>query len=443
MAVLYVRSTDGNDADNGSTWTLAKATLAGAMAVAAPGDTIYVSNNHAEVSTDVITLPAVGTATNFVKIICVNDSAEPPTTQATTATVSSGPGFAINIVPGYVYIDGVTIIAGSGTTFSSDISLLNSTASGCWIIVNGGLVLGAANSGSDFIFGQVGANPQKVKLVNSTLTYSHAGNRTILRAELELKRCTIGGTVPTVWLTPVGGDVKMGAMVRGCDLSAFGSGKSLVNPSGACGNYQFVDCKLGSAVSVLSTAIPGPGGATVRVENGDSADTNYRMDHYNYQGSIKSETAKVRSGGASDGTTAISWNMTSLAGASFISPLESPPLRPVWNTTTGSAVTLTVEIAQNNAGTALKESEVWLEVEYLGTSGYPVSSFANDNNSTVLTASTTDQTTSSVTWNNMTNPTKQKLSVTVTPQEVGWIIPRVMLAKASTTVYVDPIATVS
>ena len=37
MAVLYVRSTDGDDADNGSTWALAKATLAGAFAAAAEG----------------------------------------------------------------------------------------------------------------------------------------------------------------------------------------------------------------------------------------------------------------------------------------------------------------------------------------------------------------------------------------------------------------------
>jgi hypothetical protein len=36
----YVRSTDGSDADNGSTWALANATLAGAMTDAAAGDRI-------------------------------------------------------------------------------------------------------------------------------------------------------------------------------------------------------------------------------------------------------------------------------------------------------------------------------------------------------------------------------------------------------------------
>ncbi len=48
MANIYVRSTDGNDADSGATWALAKATLGGALAIATSADTIWVSQNHAE-----------------------------------------------------------------------------------------------------------------------------------------------------------------------------------------------------------------------------------------------------------------------------------------------------------------------------------------------------------------------------------------------------------
>ena len=43
----------------------------------------------------------------------------------------------------------------------------------------------------------------------------------------------------------------------------------------------------------------------------------------------------------------------------------------------------------------------------------------------------------------MSNPNKQKLSVTFTPQQIGTIKCRVCLAKTSKTVYVDPIATLS
>ena len=45
---LYVRSSDGNDGDNGSTWALAKATLAGAVTAWTDGDVICVEDNRAE-----------------------------------------------------------------------------------------------------------------------------------------------------------------------------------------------------------------------------------------------------------------------------------------------------------------------------------------------------------------------------------------------------------
>jgi len=37
MTQLYVRSTDGSDSDNGTTWALAKATATGAAAIEAAG----------------------------------------------------------------------------------------------------------------------------------------------------------------------------------------------------------------------------------------------------------------------------------------------------------------------------------------------------------------------------------------------------------------------
>jgi hypothetical protein len=80
-----------------------------------------------------------------------------------------------------------------------------------------------------------------------------------------------------------------------------------------------------------------------------------------------------------------------------------------------------------------------VEVEYLGTSGFPLSVTSSDRAATIL-ATPANQTTSSETWTTtgLTTPVKQKLSVTFTPQEKGPIIARVYLAKASTTVYVCP-----
>ena len=75
MPVFYVRSTDGDNADNGSTWALAKATLAGAFAAAAAGDTIWVSQAHAETQGSAMTLTSPGTVANPCYVMCGNDAA--------------------------------------------------------------------------------------------------------------------------------------------------------------------------------------------------------------------------------------------------------------------------------------------------------------------------------------------------------------------------------
>jgi hypothetical protein len=129
--------------------------------------------------------------------------------------------------------------------------------------------------------------------------------------------------------------------------------------------------------------------------------------------------------------------MVTNANAEFpMLTLDMPELHQ-WNDTTGSAITATVEILHDSA-TALTDKEVWLEVMYLGTSGYPLGSFATDTVDVLATAA--NQASSSATWTTtgMANPNKQALSVTFTPQEKGYIVATVRLAKASKTVYVCP-----
>ena len=178
--------------------------------------------------------------------------------------------------------------------------------------------------------------------------------------------------------------------------------------------------------------------------NCDSGDTNYRLWIEDYAGSIKSETTLVKTGGASDGDTPLSWKMATTANAEYpLVLLRSPEIFSERITSTGSAKTITVDILHDSA-TALKDDEIWLEVQYLGTSGFPLGSFANDSKADVLAAGA-NQASSSATWTTtgMGNPNKQKLEVTFTPQEKGVAIVTVCMAKASYTVYVDPLAVVS
>lgn len=155
-----------------------------------------------------------------------------------------------------------------------------------------------------------------------------------------------------------------------------------------------------------------------------------------------SETTLVRTGGSSDGTTALSWKVVSDTTATFNRPFITPEIVQ-WNETTGSSVTATVEILRDSA-TNLTDAEVWLEVMYLGTSGYPLGTWISDCKADFL-ASEADQTTSSETWTTtgMSNPNEQKLSVSFTPQEKGFVHARVCVAKASATLYVCPKVTLS
>lgn len=225
-------------------------------------------------------------------------------------------------------------------------------------------------------------------------------------------------------------------------MSALGSGKSLVEASaGNFGRYLFENCKLGSSVSLTTGSNAGQGGVQAHLINCDSGDTNYRYAKHCYQGDITSETTIVKSSGASDGTTSLARKMVSSANSKFFSPLESDPI-VTWNETTGSSITATVEIV--NDGSTLTDAEIWLEVEYLGTSGFPLSLFAHDRSSDIL-ATAANQTSSSVTWTTtgLGSPVKQKLTVTFTPQEKGVVKARVMLAKASQTVYFDPVVSLA
>jgi hypothetical protein len=208
------------------------------------------------------------------------------------------------------------------------------------------------------------------------------------------------------------------------------------------GRFSFEQCKLAAGVNLKTGTNPGRHGIEVWLENSDSADTQYRMQRHFYQGDVYSETTVVRTGGASDGTTPLAHKMVSSANATFIVPLYGPDL-VIYNSAVGGSKTATVEIIHDSV-TNVQDDEVWLEVEYLGTSGFPLSLFATDRMTNILSTAA-DQTDSSATWTTtgLANPNTQKLVVTFTPQEVGIIRCRVVVGKASQTVYIDPLITVA
>lgn len=176
--------------------------------------------------------------------------------------------------------------------------------------------------------------------------------------------------------------------------------------------------------------------------NFGSTSANYAFKYAGLGVVSSHETTIVRTGGATDGTTQTSWKTVTDGVPTLVMPATIPKLM-AYNTTTGSSVTATVEFVHDSA-TALKNNEIWMETEYLGDASYPDGSMATCRVADLL-GTAAAQAASSATWTTtgMSNPNKQKLAVTFTPQMKGWVTCKIYIAKASYTVYIDPMVTVA
>lgn len=449
MANIYVRSTDGNNADNGSTWALAKATLGGAAAIDAAGDNIYLSSAHNEAASAGATLAFAGTLASPVKVISVNDGAAPPTATLAGAIVSTTGANTI-IITGSCFISKVHFKPGvDGGNLNGAYVLISNTNAfhsihlkDCEITynstnANGFLYHGASSSNNST--GLLTLENVTVKFGATAGKYYQSNGRLVVRGG----GLHASGPAITLVLALVVGNHKASAHFDGVDLSSAATAADLVSQVSGGSHVIFRNCKLPASWSGnLVKAGDMQPGAVVEMHNCDSGNTNYRLWVECYGGTVKSETTLVRTGGASDGTTGLSWKLTSNANASLVVPVCTPEIH-IWNETTGSSKTVTLEILHDSAA-ALKDDEIWIEASYFDNTGNPKTTGISDFKTEFL-ATGADQTSSSETWTTtgMANPNKQKLAVTFTPQQKGYIRARVCMAKASYTAYVDPKLTVA
>lgn len=455
MANIYVRSTDGLDTDTGATWALAKATLTGAAAIDAAGDTIFVSQAHAETTAASIAFAIAGTVAAPSQILAANDAAEPPTTLSTASVTTTGAG---NItLTGVFYCYGIAFNCGTGATGGVRINVSNAAAAGNRQVyeacdfnipetgVGNLLRIGNAspvNADAEFINCRfrVGVNSTQIQV--------------IARTRITGGSWISGTTTPTtIFTTILGGPYDL--VVENHDFSNLGAAVNLFAGGAAVthGKAVFRNCKLPATwTGSLWSSTPTNPGLRAEMYNCDSTDTNYRLWVEDYAGSTKSETIVIRTGGASDGTTGLSWKMVSSANARYPTvKLESPEIMQ-WNSTL-TALTATVEIVHDinvvggqgaGTGSRFQDDEIWLEVMYLGTTGFPLGTWIRDSKANVLAAAA-DQTDSTEAWTTtgLTTPQTQKLSVTFTPAKIGYIVARVVVAKAGKTIYVCPKLTVA
>jgi hypothetical protein len=454
MANFFVRSTDGSDSDNGTTWALARATLASASALESAGDVIYVSDAHAESTAGTQTIALAGTGTSPVRVLCGDDAAEPPTSLATTATVATT-GTTNIVISGTCYVYGIAFTAGSGGGSTNIHFGGSSTAGDIQHYKNCDFILGGSGSSGRLELGSSGTGALAIRVLWENCDVKFAGTAQGI-GEGGVDLIWQGGTilsgsaaVTSLFRAPVAasGGRASRVLVQGVDFTNLSTTTNIFDAASTLTNGVLRNCRLpASWAGALVTGTLRPS-QRFEMYNTDNGDTNYKLRIMDYAGSMDHETTIVRTGGASDGTTALSWKMASTANCNYpCVPLASPEIVK-WNDSTGSK-TVTVEIVHDSQGAGtgsdFQNDEISLHVQYLGTSGVPLALFASSAKADVL-ASAADITNSSETWTTtgLTTPVKQVLSVTFTAEEKGFVIAKVLLHKASKTVYVDPEMTIS
>lgn len=439
----YVRSGAAGTND-GTSWANAYTTLAFALTTSnTAGNNFWVADDHAEATGAAVTLTSPGTSAAPIKIVCVNHLGSTPPVAAdlcATPTAVVGPGAVgsnLSLV-GHAYHYGITYSSGTGSNNNN--VLINTTNGGyqyfdnCLIKKAGTLVsTGAIGIGGSQFDSNVVFNNTPWHLGNGLDTVSkRAGRLTWQNTANAIQGTTLLGAL-------FGTNNHAAGPVRiiGVDLSMV---PSLQLATASPSDFYFEDSKLPSDIGPITAPTSLGGAETYLIRSGSSA-VNYTHYKAAFSGTLASNTSVVRTGGATNGTTPMSWKIDTTAGAGWVSPFSSLPMA-VWNDTVGSNVTVEV-YGTWGEGAVPKNDDIWLEVRYLGSASSPMATFVATTKASLLAADA-DVTSDASSWSGGTTPFK--LSATLSapqPAQAGDIYVTVKAAKPSTTFYIDPVVRVA
>lgn len=236
--------------------------------------------------------------------------------------------------------------------------------------------------------------------------------------------------------------------IAGVDFSNAATGFYFIKSANGFTRFVVRDCKLPTSWSGGLYNSYFSAGCRAEMYNCAADDTNYKIKIQDAFGTVNDDTSVYLDNGTTDGTTSLSYKFAAnLYCNNSVGRFYGPEF-VIWNETTGSSVTATVQIVHDGAS-AFKDNEVWLEVMYLGTSGYPQGTWTEDGVDPIASGSA--QATSSETWtgdtgtgpNGSTTWNQLQLACSFTPQEKGLVVARVVMGIASKTIYVDPNVTLS
>ncbi len=425
---IYYSSVDGSDGDDGLTWANAKATAREAIIAAGPGGRVFADSANAEsVGIDIDFLAR--NSLQEVKMYSVDRTGNPEPPTALLA------GASITTTGDMTFSDHVRVVG-----FDLSANSMSFGPKACkWIFEQGSLTVLGANR---ITYGSTTSANATLELIDTDFAVGNSATEVFKCRQDGNGILKISGGALTAadavdnLFDLLFSDTKID--LKGVDLSLLDG--SFVNGDDIRGQ-KFIEherCKFHANFTPNSTPFRAPDCYHINGFVSDDADTTYRFPKDLHEGAGEANTTIVRTGGATDGTQ-VSWKMTTIEAADHvIAQFVSHPIDD-WTESTSSK-TFTVEFIHDSL-TNLTNAEIWAELEYPGADAQ--GDRADNRVQAFETAA--DQSSSGETWvtTGLTNPNKQRLSVTVTPSKAGQITMRVSLLKKNTTVYIDPIITES
>jgi len=445
MADIFVDSA-AVGTGTGANWANAYTTLAAATAVATNADTIYIANTHnaSQTTAKTITCP---TSPGLRILVVTPSGASGNSGLATGAIEAVGAGSVALTINGFAYIYGLSVYGGTNTNAACVINVASANGVSAALYFDTCVFqLRSASTAVSFGLGSARATTSQDNLIefrDTSFKFGNASQSFLLgnaRVNFQAISFDSTGAAPTTLITNRPGSGQ--CVFEASDLSGE-SWSNLVSVAWTSTyNILLRNCKLPSGTALTTGTYSGPGGVVIRMENCDSGDTQYNVALGSYSGTVVDESTIVRSGG---GATSLRLDTSANTKFPYLT-LTAEGAR--YNSVVGTAQTLTIEFIHDTStasgqgsGTsfAYTNAELWVELQYQGTSGFPLALIDLDDRAANVLSTPADQPSSSATWTTtgMTTPVKGKMECTFTAQEAGYLLFKVCFAAPSKVVYVD------
>lgn len=444
MAIIYCDSAGSNTSPY-DTWAKAATTLSTAIGAWSSGDVIYVKkNSNVGGQTSSLTLSG-GTDPDVIPIYSVTcticDGTDDTYSASTTNNINISDDYANLAVNGGFNLKGLNLASNYNFTRQTTASLVMEDCK-----------YAMTRSGAAFLHG--GNNYESKIILNSCSLALGVGGRAFLPqpGQVEINGLVVTGTVTSSGLFVPSGSYGSGAaVIAGLDLSGatFSSAPLVDASAGKSFHVKFVNSDIPSGLTITDSG-EGQDGKITELVMTASSDKVYDYAMYTYRASLITDTAVYLTGGFTPAGSAdpVSHAITPTSVFKDGARFEGPWLT-IYNDTTGSSQTITIESCDDFTGSSPNQNEAYLEVAALETTSEALATIITGR-PTDLIATTALASTSKVAadWQSPTGWAGHKMTVDFTAQEAGWLKVRVVLegdfsGETANTFWYDPKPTIT